>query len=140
VINIFILSDMKKFFHFKGILIKVVILAILANVSIASAQTGKRLQYSIPPDINKIFQTSCLPCHGDSGGRFPTSKLKFSRWAGYSATEQVGKAAHICSEVRKGKMPPKSVRESNPELIPSKEQVDLICKWSESLKSEKEKK
>jgi hypothetical protein len=34
-------------------------------------------------------------------------------------------------------MPPKSVRNSKPELIPTKEQIDLICNWAESLKSEK---
>jgi hypothetical protein len=131
---------MKKLFHFNGMLIQVVIIAIIANIHIASGQTGKDQQFPIPDDIIKIFQTSCIPCHGDSGGRFPTSKLKFSRWAGYGATKQAEKAAQICSEVRKGKMPPKSVRESDPELVPTKEQVDLICNWAGSIKSEMGKK
>jgi hypothetical protein len=131
---------MEELFHFKALLIQTLIIAILANLVIASGQTGKEQQFPIPEDISKIFQTSCMPCHGNDGGRFPTSRLKFSRWAGYGAAKQEEKAVQICSEVRKGKMPPKSVRESNPELIPSKEQVDLICKWAESIKSEKGKK
>jgi hypothetical protein len=36
-------------------------------------------------------------------------------------------------------MPPKSARESTPELIPTKEQFDLICIWAESIKSKKGK-
>jgi hypothetical protein len=34
-------------------------------------------------------------------------------------------------------MPPKSARDSKPELIPTKEQADLICKWAELLNSMK---
>jgi hypothetical protein len=78
-----------------------------------------------------------MPCHGDSGGRLPKSRLYFSRWAGYGTAKEVEKASLICSSVRKSKMPPKSARNSKPELIPTKEQIDLICKWAESLKSEK---
>jgi hypothetical protein len=52
--------------------------------------------------------------------------------------EKAKKASGICSELTEGKMPPKSVRKSNPELIPSKQQIELICKWAESLKPEAE--
>ena len=131
---------MKKLFHFNSILWLVAIIVLLANKSIASGQTGKRQQFPIPENINKIFQTSCMPCHGDNGGRLPKSRLYFSRWAGYGAAKEAEKASLICSAVRKGKMPPKSVRDSKPELIPTKEQVDLICNWAESLKSEKKEK
>ena len=131
---------MKRLFHFNGMLIQVFIIAILANIRIASGQTEKKQQFPIPEDINKIFQTSCMSCHGSDGGRLPKSRLNFSRWAGYGAAKEAEKASLICSAVTKGKMPPKSARESNPELIPAKEQIDLICKWAESLKSRKEKK
>lgn len=121
-------------------LIQVFIIAILANIRISSGQTGEKQQFPIPEDINKIFQTSCIQCHSNDGGRLPKSRLNFSRWAGYGAAKEAEKASLICSAVTKGKMPPKSARESNPELIPAKEQIDLICKWAESLKPEKEKK
>jgi mono/diheme cytochrome c family protein len=131
---------MKKLFHFKGMLCQTMIIVFLANICIASAQTGKKQQFPIPENINKIFQTSCMPCHGSNGGRLPKSRLYFSRWTGYGTTKEVEKASLICSSVRKGKMPPKSVRNSKPELIPTKEQVDLICNWAESLKSKKREK
>jgi mono/diheme cytochrome c family protein len=130
---------MKKLFHFKGLLLQMVIIAILANVRIASGQTGEKQKINIPVDINKIFQKSCISCHGNDGGRLPKSKLNFSRWTAYDEAKEIEKASLICNELTKGKMPPKSARESNPELIPTKEQIDLICKWAETIKSEKKK-
>jgi hypothetical protein len=131
---------MKKIFHLNGILWQTTIIVFLANICIASGQTGKKEHFPIPENINKIFQTSCLPCHGNNGGRLPKSRLCFSRWAVYGTAKEVEKASLICSSVRKGKMPPKSVRNSKPGLNPTKEQIDLICNWAESLKSEKKEK
>jgi hypothetical protein len=37
----------------------------------------------------------------------------------------------------KEKMPPKSFRKSNPDLIPTQAQIDAICKWSEKLNQNK---
>jgi mono/diheme cytochrome c family protein len=128
------MSDMKKSFHYNSLLRIISIIAILANMPIASGQTGNKQHYQIPEPVNKIFQTSCMSCHGSNGGRFPKSRLNFSRWEGYGESKEAEKASSICSAVRKGIMPPKSARESKPELIPTKEQVDLICKWSEELK------
>jgi mono/diheme cytochrome c family protein len=131
---------MKKSFHFNSMVFQMVIIAILTNVFIASGQTGNKQQLAIPENVNIIFQTKCMSCHGKNGGRLPKSKLNFSRWTAYGATKQAEKASSICSAVRKGKMPPKSARESTPELIPTKEEIDLICNWEESIKPEKEKK
>jgi hypothetical protein len=130
---------MKKLFHFKGMLWQTAVIVILLNIHVTSGQTGKEQPYPIPENINNIFQTSCMPCHGDNGGRLPTARINFSRWAGYGAAKETEKASLICSTLRKGAMPPKSIRDSNPALIPTKEQIDLICKWAESLKSEKKK-
>lgn len=138
--NLFIQMDMKRLFYLKGMLMQMAIIAILANIRISLGQTGEKQQFPIPEDINKIFQTSCVQCHSNDGGRLPKSRLNFSRWGAYDAAKEAEKALLICSTLRKGKMPPKSARESNPELIPTKEQVDLICTWAESLKSQKEKK
>jgi len=40
------------------------------------------------------------------------------------------------SVLKKDKMPPKSARETRPEIIPTRDQVDTIKKWAESLKSD----
>jgi hypothetical protein len=131
---------MKKSFHFNWMFLQLTLVAILVNTLNASGQTGEKQKIVIPEDINKIFEASCMSCHGSDGGRLPKSKLNFSRWTSYSAAKVEEKASLICSTLRKGKMPPKSARESNPELIPTKEQIDLICKWAESLKALKENK
>lgn len=131
---------MKRLFRFNCIKWAMFLIAMLANIGILSGQTLKERNFPIPDSINKIFQTSCMPCHGSQGGRLPGARLNFSRWKGYGAAKEAEKASLICSAVRKGKMPPRLVRESKPENIPTKEQADLICKWAEALKAEKERK
>jgi mono/diheme cytochrome c family protein len=111
-----------------------VIIVMLGSVQITSGQTVKEQTSPIPDDINKIFQTSCFACHGSNGRMLPMAKLNFSKWAEYGAEKEAEKASKICSVLTEGLMPPKSVRKSNPELIPTKEQIALICKWAETLK------
>jgi hypothetical protein len=101
----------------------------------ASCQSGTKLLTStaIPDSLNKIFQNSCMPCHGSTGGFMSTSKVNFSKWNEYSPVKQAEKAAKICSMLNDGKMPPKSARKARPEIIPPKEQINEICKWAEAL-------
>jgi cytochrome c553 len=115
-------------------------IAMLTNISILSGQKVKEQYFQIPDSVNKIFLTSCMPCHGSHGGRLPGARLNFSRWKGYGAGKEREKALLICSAIRKGTMPPKTARTSKPENIPTKEQADLICKWAGSLKVEKVRK
>jgi mono/diheme cytochrome c family protein len=115
-----------------------VIIVILASIRITSGQTGKEQTFPIPENINKIFQASCFTCHGNNGRILPMTKLNFSKWAEYGAAKEAEKASSICSVITKEIMPPKSIRKSKPELIPTKEQIALICKWAESLKPKEE--
>jgi len=111
------------------------LLGILANITIACGQTVTEQSPRIPKDVNKIFQTSCIACHGDKGKLLANTKVNFSKWAEYGSEKAAVKASSICSAVRKGTMPPESATKSNPEIILTKEQIDLICKWAESLNS-----
>ena len=61
------------------------------------------------------------------------SKFNFTEWTKYSPEKQKEKAAKMYSEINKGAMPPKKAREKNPEKIPTKEQAEIIKKWSESF-------
>ena len=88
---------------------------------------------ALPEDINKIVTASCMPCHTSTGGLFSRGKLNFTEWTKYSAETQKKKAADMYSMLKKNSMPPKSARESNPDIIPTKEQIDIIKKWSESF-------
>jgi hypothetical protein len=100
-----------------------------------SAQGTAKASATLPDGVNKIVSASCTPCHTSQGGLMSKSKLNFTEWTNYSPEKQKEKAAKMYSELKKGAMPPKKAREKNPELIPTKEQVEIIKKWSESFPS-----
>jgi mono/diheme cytochrome c family protein len=131
---------MKKLTFFKGVIWQLILLFLFVNTQLLTSQKVSEKKTPIPADVNKIFQTSCMPCHGEKGGRMPTIKLNFSRWKGYNSDTRAEKASSICSSVREGTMPPGSVRESKPELMLTKDQIDLVCKWARSVKPGKSKK
>jgi cytochrome c5 len=88
---------------------------------------------SIPDDVKTIFENSCMACHATGGRNLAMLKVNFSEWDEYTPAKQAKKAAAICKVLTKDAMPPKSYRESHPEVIPTAEQKDLICKWSKSM-------
>jgi len=90
---------------------------------------------TIPENLNSVFQTSCKPCHWQGGKFKSTFHVNFSKWDNYGDHRQMEKAKKICSELMSEDMPPETFRKMRPERVPTKEQVDAICKWSESLAS-----
>jgi hypothetical protein len=98
-----------------------------------NAQDTSKLSSALPLNISKIVSVSCMPCHSSTGGFLSKSKLNFSEWEQYSPDKQKKKAEKMYHELNKGAMPPKSARENNPSIIPTKEQIEDIKKWSESF-------
>lgn len=94
------------------------------------ASSGKPL----PENIMSIIDKSCMDCHSDDGNKLAAMKLNFSNWEKYKPGKQAAKSAAICKIVGKGNMPPKSYRESHPDAVLTKAQIEMICKWSESLR------
>jgi hypothetical protein len=125
---------MKKFLCNKIMLCVLAFIPIIASIQIASGQAGNKPATPMPENLNKIFQTSCTPCHWAGGKKMAMSMINFSKWVNYDAEKEAKKASMICYVLNKGKMPPKGARKAAPGLIPTKEQIDLICKWAESLK------
>jgi len=64
------------------------------------------------------------------------TKLNFSEWTGYSSDKQKKKAETMYKELKKDAMPPKSARENNPDIIPTKEQIAIIKAWADSLNTD----
>jgi hypothetical protein len=122
----------------KAILMLLTIIAFLFSTVALSAQNVTAKPRPIPANISKIFQNSCIPCHWSNGGMMSTARVNFSKWLDYSPAKSAEKAALIFSTLKKGKMPPKSVRESTPALIPTKEQIELIGIWADSIKKDKD--
>ena len=104
----------------------------LLNLTARGQDTAKAAQ-SLPDSVNKIVTFSCVPCHTSQGGLMSKAKLNYTEWTKYSPEKQKEKAAKIYSELNKGAMPPKSAREKRPEIIPTKEQVEIIKRWAESF-------
>lgn len=117
---------------FSGVLFLVPGLLLL-NFS-ASGQESSGKSPALPDNVNKIVTVSCMPCHTGKGELLPRLKLNFDKWTQYSPSNQKDKAADMYSVLNKGIMPPKSVREIRPDIIPTKDQIDIIKKWAESLK------
>jgi hypothetical protein len=109
----------------------------LTMIQAVSGQTQKMLAAPIPEEVNKIFKNSCTPCHWNGGKMMAMGMVNFSKWTDYKSSKGASKASMVCYALTKGKMPPKKIRKEFPEIVPSKDQLDLICKWAESLKEEK---
>jgi hypothetical protein len=93
------------------------------------SQTGN----VIPDDVAQILSNSCTSCHNTGGSKMAESMWNFSAWGTYPAEKQAKKAVAICNAITKGIMPPASVKKANPEKMPTAAQIEIICKWSNSL-------
>ena len=101
--------------------------------NVINGQETSKASPSLPDNINKIVSVSCMPCHSANGGYLSRTKLNFSEWADYSADKQKKKAGQMYKELKKNAMPPKDAREANPDIIPTKEQVEIIKNWADSF-------
>jgi hypothetical protein len=101
-------------------------------------QTGKTtvVNNPFPDSINVILKKSCTPCHS-GGNPGASSKLDITKWTEYSLKEQMDKGAVLCDELTSGGMPPRSVRQSKPEMVPTEAQIAMVCKWIAGLIKEK---
>ena len=105
----------------------------LINLSVTGQEAQKESPV-LPDSISAIVNLSCVPCHTNSGGLMSRAKLNFSEWTRYSSKKQKERAEKMYEELNKSAMPPKSARETKPEIIPSGAQIETIKKWADSLK------
>jgi hypothetical protein len=112
------------------------ILILFLTLATSIALNGQA-RVKMPENVRAIITRSCMDCHADGGNRIAMTHVNFSKWDRYSAAKQAKKSADICKMITKGKMPPKSYRESTPEAVPTKDQADLVCKWSQSIQVKK---
>jgi cytochrome c5 len=123
---------MKKYYLLAGICVLLITCTSWVLMGRKSSVSPDANQ-AIPEDVKAVFNASCIPCHGTGGKKMATSIVDLSNWDKYSPDTQAKKAAKICNAATKGFMPPKAFREANPNAIPTTEQRELICKWSQTL-------
>jgi hypothetical protein len=126
---------MKKVFYKTTLIFNIsVFVLFLCSPCLRGQEAGKSSPV-LPDSVNKIVSVSCVPCHTDKGGLMSKARLNFSSWTQYSVAKQKEKADLMDSVLQKDKMPPKEAREKRPEIIPTKEQKEIIKRWAESLKT-----
>ncbi len=109
-----------------------VFIFLIISCSLTGQETPK-VSAPLPESINRIVSVNCMPCHSDKGGMMSRTKLNFNEWTSYTSDKQKKRAETMYKELKKGAMPPKSARENNPDIIPTKEQIAIIKAWADSL-------
>jgi hypothetical protein len=118
-----------------GIHLFTVFIFLIISCSLFGQETSK-VSAPLPESINRIVSVNCMPCHSDKGGIMSRTKLNFNEWTNYSDDKQKKRAEMMYKELKKDAMPPKTARENNPDIIPTKEQIAIIKAWADSLNSE----
>ncbi len=112
------------------------VLALMTVLAISPLRSVSQQQNpsgtSIPEDVTKILKNSCTSCH-DAGGGMAASIWSFSSWDTYNAKKQAKKSKAICNSMTTGSMPPAGTIKSNPDKVPTKAQIEIVCKWAASL-------
>jgi len=88
---------------------------------------------NLPDSILKFAQKSCMTCHANDGNGMAKAHLNFDKWDSYGEKKWAGKAQDICNIITKGKMPPKSFRENNPDAVPTDKDIKMVCAWAAAL-------
>ncbi|MCK9219789.1 MAG: heme-binding domain-containing protein [Bacteroidales bacterium] len=110
-------------------------LLINVNTILASGQkTTNTTSAALPDNMMKFVQRACMDCHSDKGSALARGKVNFSKWGDLTIQKQSDKANTIFKVLSKESMPPKSWKKNNPDLIPTKAEVEMVGKWVNSLK------
>ncbi|MCX6226751.1 MAG: heme-binding domain-containing protein [Bacteroidia bacterium] len=91
----------------------------------------------IPADLQNVITKSCMPCHSNDGKKMAKAMVNFSNWNTSKPGTLVKKGKAICKMISKDAMPPAQFKEANPELALTPAQKEAICKWTNSMKPEK---
>jgi hypothetical protein len=126
---------MKKFNFVYVVMIALAIAAFLTISPIKSAnqKTMTLSTNSIPDDVSKILKKSCTGCHDEGGNGMAMTMWNYSAWDTYPAKKQAKKSSAMCDAMTNASMPPSEIRKSYPDRVPTAAQIQIVCKWANSL-------
>lgn len=113
-----------------------ILLFILLVPGPAKAQENKAPADSLnamPADVLAIVKKGCFDCHSKPGRIIALTHVNLTKWNEYTADKQAAKARAMCEQLTKGDMPPKRYRENNPVVVPTPEELKILCDWAERL-------
>ncbi len=111
--------------------------AFVSGREFVQTNSGKSSNKPIPAEVMKILEKSCIDCHSGPGSGIARLHVDLSAWDKYSGKAQISKAKAMCRMVTKGKMPTKNYRKNHPELIPTADDVKVLCSWANSIAGSK---
>ena len=117
----------------------IIVLSVI-GVKTVSAQAdpqSKVVGNTIPADVQKIIEKSCVNCHTEPGKTLTLSHINLTKWDQYTPKKQAHKAKAMYKAVSKEKMPPKKYRAEFPSSIPTSKEIRTLHKWAESLNPDK---
>ncbi len=100
-------------------------------------QKGTAVGQSLPPDVQKIVEKSCFPCHSQPGNMMAVSHLDFTSWNKYAPEKKAAKAKDMCTQVTKAKMPQKGFLTKHPDAAVTTDGLNTLCNWANSLQGPK---
>jgi cytochrome c5 len=110
-----------------------IIVTLVVKTTDASSNTPLTTGSTIPDDVKKVFDNSCIGCHATGANGMAAANVNFTEWDNYPAKKQAKKATAICSAIEDKSMPPAGYVKSNPGKEVTAAQQALVCKWAQSL-------
>jgi len=126
-----------KLIHFIIFLISIIIVTWLLLFNPDKVQSQKKVPLitnSFPADVSVVLRKCCINCHDTGENENSKVMWNYSKWDTYSSEERSKHAKTMCNYMSSQRMPPASARSVKPEIIPTPEDIDIICKWSNSYK------
>jgi hypothetical protein len=126
-----------KRIQFVFLAISIITIMVLISFSPAKVQSQKKILLitnSFPADVNVVLRKCCIQCHDSGENENSKVMWNYSKWTTYSAEIQSQHAKSMCNYMSSQRMPPNSARNTDPKIIPTSEDIDIICKWSNLYK------
>jgi hypothetical protein len=108
-------------------------LSIILFLLVYSQRVAGQSTVSSPPlsdNMSKFFSGHCTPCHFNNGAKMAMIFVNFDDWTKNTPEKQYEKAQKITKMVSSGKMPKKSEVKKRPEIVPTKEQIEMVKTWA----------
>jgi hypothetical protein len=114
-----------------------VLLSIIMCLPVCLQSAAGQSAVSSPPlsyNMSKFFSGHCTPCHFNKGEKMAMIFVNFDDWTKNTPEKQYEKAQKITKMVSSGKMPKASEVKKRPEIVPTKEQIEMVKTWAATFK------
>ncbi len=113
------------------------VLILSASFKDVSHNFGQQDKFTIPTEVNTIFDKSCFGCHNsESTNEKGKEKLLIDKLPELSKAKLIAKLDGIAEVVGKNEMPPEKFLSKYPDKALTKEEAKLLKEWAETTSAE----